>query len=287
VAEIERLARAVAAGRGAATEVLCAYEGCELTLVPSAAPAAARVSDATARLGGSRILIVDDDPELRLLARRALDKDGHSIREAADGAEGLERVADWAPDLVVLDLVMPEMDGLEVLRRLRAEPATKRLPVLVLTAHGDDARALVDVFTTTQTRRPMPQLAAPFPGSRRGLARAAARRDRRRARPDAHRGGRLTAGAACRSRAPPAPRARARGRRARGRAQALRRSRAPRSRSPSRGASRRWSTRARSAWPSPGRAAARGATPRSTPRPIAWPTRCSRAGRWRDARSCS
>jgi two-component system phosphate regulon response regulator PhoB len=122
------------------------------------------VSDATARPGGSRVLIVDDDPELRLLARRALDKDGHSIREATDGAQGLERIADWRPDLVVLDLVMPEMDGLEVLRRLRSEPATKRLPVLVLTAHGDETstRAGFDLGATDYLTKPfsMPQLAA-------------------------------------------------------------------------------------------------------------------------------
>jgi len=162
--EIERLGREIAAGRGSATEVLCAYEGCEIELTASAAPAAARVSDATARLGGSRILIVDDDPGLRLLARRALDKDGHSLREASDGAEGLERIADWRPDLVVLDLVMPEMDGLEVLRRLRAEPATKLLPVLVLTAHADETstRAGFDVGATDYLTKPfsMPQLAA-------------------------------------------------------------------------------------------------------------------------------
>ncbi len=164
VAEIERLGRALAASRGGATEVLCAYEGCEIPLVPSAARAPARVTDATARPGGSRILIVDDDPELRLLARRALDKDGHSIREASDGAEGLERIADWHPDLIVLDLVMPEMDGLEVLRRLRSEPATKRLPVLILTAHGDETstRAGFDLGATDYLTKPfsMPQLAA-------------------------------------------------------------------------------------------------------------------------------
>ena len=164
VAAIELSGREVADARGASIEVFCAYEGCVLDLAPSDAPAAAKVSTATARHGGSRILIVDDDPDLRVLARRALDKDGHSIREAADGHEALAAMSEWKPDLLVLDLVMPEMDGLEVLRRLRADAGTAGLPVLVLTAHGDETstRAGFDVGATDYLTKPfsMPQLAA-------------------------------------------------------------------------------------------------------------------------------
>jgi CheY-like chemotaxis protein len=164
VAEIERRARQVASARGSSIEVMCAHEGAEVVLEPSDAPAALLMTDATSRSGGSRILVVDDDPDLRLLARKALEKDGHSIREAANGQHGLQKIAEWNPQLLVLDLVMPEMDGLEVLRRLRANPATVKLPVLVLTAHGDEAttRAGFDVGATDYLTKPfsMPQLAA-------------------------------------------------------------------------------------------------------------------------------
>jgi two-component system, OmpR family, response regulator MprA len=79
-----------------------------------------------------RILVVDDEPSVRDALDRALRMDGYRVQLAADGAEALERLADSPPDAVVLDLLMPPPDGLEVCRRLRA--AGDRVPVLILTA---------------------------------------------------------------------------------------------------------------------------------------------------------
>ncbi|MBI1405244.1 MAG: response regulator [Caulobacter sp.] len=84
-----------------------------------------------------RLLFVDDDPILREFAAVHLATDAMSIETAADGAEGLERIAELNPDLVLLDLEMPRLDGFEVLRRLRADPATARLPVIVVTGRED------------------------------------------------------------------------------------------------------------------------------------------------------
>jgi two-component system response regulator MprA len=81
---------------------------------------------------GARILVVDDDEEIRASLRRGLVFEGFDILLAADGAAALAVVRDAPPDLLVLDVMMPGLDGLEVVRRLRA--ADDRLPVILLTA---------------------------------------------------------------------------------------------------------------------------------------------------------
>jgi two-component system, OmpR family, response regulator len=81
------------------------------------------------------ILIVDDDPHIRQLLAFALSKAGHATREAEDGEQALASVAAEAPDLVVLDINMPRMDGLEVCRRLRAQ---SELPILFLSSRDDE-----------------------------------------------------------------------------------------------------------------------------------------------------
>jgi PAS domain S-box-containing protein len=89
------------------------------------------------RLTGGRaedVLIVDDDRDTRDLVRRALEHEGMAVREAADGREALERVAESQPGLVMLDLMMPVMDGFEFLRRLRQSEVGRNVPVIVLTA---------------------------------------------------------------------------------------------------------------------------------------------------------
>ncbi len=88
-----------------------------------------------AELATRRILVVDDDEELRELLRRTLPMDGFEILEARNGREALERVDDGAPDLVVLDWSMPERSGADVLAEL--ERRRLRLPVIVLTASAD------------------------------------------------------------------------------------------------------------------------------------------------------
>ncbi|MDP9794266.1 DNA-binding response OmpR family regulator [Catenuloplanes nepalensis] len=86
---------------------------------------------------GYRVLVVDDDPIVSDVVRRYLEQDGCEVRLAGDGAAGLAAVAAERPDLVVLDLMMPGVDGLEVCRRLRRE--LPDLPVVMLTALGEEA----------------------------------------------------------------------------------------------------------------------------------------------------
>jgi DNA-binding response OmpR family regulator len=84
-----------------------------------------------------RVLVVDDDPTVSDVVRRYLEQDGCRVRLAGDGLAALAAVADEAPDLVVLDLMMPGIGGLEVCRRLRRE--RPGLPIIMLTALGEEA----------------------------------------------------------------------------------------------------------------------------------------------------
>jgi two-component system OmpR family response regulator len=83
----------------------------------------------------ANILIIDDDPQIRDVLRIALKQAGHGVSEAGDGAEGLAKARSGKSDLIVLDIGLPEMDGLELCRRLRAERET---PILFLTARDDE-----------------------------------------------------------------------------------------------------------------------------------------------------
>ncbi|MEX0925746.1 MAG: response regulator [Dehalococcoidia bacterium] len=84
--------------------------------------------------GVGRVLIVDDDDSNRLLLRDLLGSDGHTVMEATSGEEALARLNDSATDLVLLDLMMPGMDGFEACRRIKGNSQTMHLPVLVITA---------------------------------------------------------------------------------------------------------------------------------------------------------
>lgn len=90
----------------------------------------------------STILIADDSPTLRMLVRRALEPGRHRIVEAEDGGVALSLLARDPADLVITDVNMPEMDGLTLIRRLRAMPDYRFTPILVLTTEsGDDVKA--------------------------------------------------------------------------------------------------------------------------------------------------
>ncbi len=83
----------------------------------------------------TRILVVDDDPKIRTVVRRGLAYEGYRVVEAASGEEGLEKAREHLPDLVILDVMMPGIDGLEVTRRLRA--AGGEVAILMLTARDE------------------------------------------------------------------------------------------------------------------------------------------------------
>lgn len=85
-----------------------------------------------------RVLLVEDEESLRRVMKDLLEREGFIVFEAADGVIALDEVDRLAPDLVVLDLNLPRLDGYGVLSHLRARPATQRLPVIVLTARGDE-----------------------------------------------------------------------------------------------------------------------------------------------------
>jgi pilus assembly protein CpaE len=83
------------------------------------------------------ILVVDDDLATLKLVGLVLDQEGYDVATARSGEEGLERARLQNPDLILLDVMMPDMSGYEVVQRLRADPATTRVPILMVTAKSD------------------------------------------------------------------------------------------------------------------------------------------------------
>jgi CheY-like chemotaxis protein len=140
LSRIEERSRELAASLGSALRVSCAFEGCEESYENKAAAApdpACQVFEQPP-CGVLTVLVVDDDEDIRFLARRSLGRGDYDVLEAGSGAEALILIEQRKPDLVILDLLIPPPDGLELLRRLRANEETRALPVLVLTAQGDE-----------------------------------------------------------------------------------------------------------------------------------------------------
>jgi DNA-binding response OmpR family regulator len=92
----------------------------------------------------SRVLLVEDDPAVREGARLALRRQGHEVAATGSGEEGLIQLRSFRPDVVVLDLMLPGMTGLEVCRRIRAD---SQLPIIMMTAMGDDVDIVVGLET--------------------------------------------------------------------------------------------------------------------------------------------
>lgn len=86
----------------------------------------------------AKVLIVDDDGFISRLVRMKVEQLGHEVETAGDGAEGLRKALDLHPDLILLDLMMPRMNGLEVCRQLRAQPAGRDIPIVMLTAKAQE-----------------------------------------------------------------------------------------------------------------------------------------------------
>jgi CheY-like chemotaxis protein len=97
--------------------------------------------------GKKTVLLVEDEEPLRRVLRDLLEREGFTVVEAADGVQALDEVDRSAPDVLVLDLNLPRLDGYGVLSHLRARPSTAKLPVIVLTAKGDEENE-VRVFET-------------------------------------------------------------------------------------------------------------------------------------------
>jgi two-component system KDP operon response regulator KdpE len=93
------------------------------------------VSEAAAARGGARVLVVDDETQLRRAVRRALEGHGYQVQESADGVSALADFQLFRPDVVLLDLMLPDIGGVEVCRRLRQQRNT---PIIILSVVGDE-----------------------------------------------------------------------------------------------------------------------------------------------------
>jgi CheY-like chemotaxis protein len=101
-----------------------------------------------------RVLVVDDDPHVLQLLRVNFELEGYEVDSAGDGQEALDRIAAKRPDVVVCDIMMPRMNGLEMVERLRSDPSTAKLPIVLVSAKaqqsdlsaGDEAGA--DAYVT-------------------------------------------------------------------------------------------------------------------------------------------
>lgn len=91
----------------------------------------------------SHILVIDDEPDILELVRFGLTQEGFTVETAATASEGLRQIAHRLPDLVILDLMLPDMPGTEVCRKLRNQKETANLPVLMLTARGEEVDRVV------------------------------------------------------------------------------------------------------------------------------------------------
>ncbi|MCL5743420.1 MAG: response regulator [Acidobacteria bacterium] len=106
-----------------------------------------RESAEVAGLSPEKILIIDDEEISRYLVRQALGAGGFVLLEAAEGSEGLERAHREKPDAIFLDLRMPGMSGVEVLSRLKADPQTRNIPVIIITSKSlpESERAMLEM----------------------------------------------------------------------------------------------------------------------------------------------
>lgn len=106
--------------------------------MPAAEPRAQRGLVVGRDTENLRVLLVEDAPFLRYAFGRLLRMHGFDVREATDGKEALDCMSGFRPQLVLTDLMMPVMDGVELIRRLRADPATAALPVVAITADATE-----------------------------------------------------------------------------------------------------------------------------------------------------
>ncbi len=86
----------------------------------------------------AKVIVIDDEEDVVFLMKRILEKAGYTVISANDGEEGLKKIKEEKPDLVILDLMMPGIDGYEVLQRIRADPEISRIPVIIVSVKGNE-----------------------------------------------------------------------------------------------------------------------------------------------------
>jgi DNA-binding response OmpR family regulator len=90
-------------------------------------------------MGAAKILVIEDEPDIVEVITYNLTREGYEVRSAKDGDEGLRMTRQEKPALVLLDLMLPGVDGVEICRRLKADPATQTIPIIMVTAKGDES----------------------------------------------------------------------------------------------------------------------------------------------------
>jgi len=124
-----------------------------------------------------QVLLVEDTDDLRTLYSRVLRRQGFQVCEACNGQEALSRLRDQEPDLVLTDIMMPLLDGIELIRRIRSTPTMHRMPVVALTGGGNEIErqareaGAIDVLAKPVELPDLLERLAPFQRSRRGVAR--------------------------------------------------------------------------------------------------------------------
>jgi DNA-binding response OmpR family regulator len=108
----------------------------------------------------ARVLLVDDDPVILKLLQVNFEMEGYTVSTANDGVEGLEKARAERPDIVLLDIMMPRMDGLEVTRALKGDDATKAIPIILLSAkaQASDVKAGKDMGADDYLTKPFDPL---------------------------------------------------------------------------------------------------------------------------------
>jgi len=98
-----------------------------------------------AHASGKKVLVVDDEPDVRNFLAACIEDAGFQVQTAADGADALEKLRADPPDLMTLDMVMPRVSGINLMRQLRSMERFARLPVIVITAHAHDEMGSEDI----------------------------------------------------------------------------------------------------------------------------------------------
>ncbi|MBI4231063.1 MAG: response regulator transcription factor [Planctomycetes bacterium] len=91
----------------------------------------------------AKIVVVEDEPDILEVVQYNLEREGHRVLCEKDGEAGLRRIVKEAPDLAILDLMLPGIDGLEICRRLQSDPATRTVPILILTAKAEESDVVI------------------------------------------------------------------------------------------------------------------------------------------------